>query len=477
MKRYRKNLFRVLLSYFLTIVVLFTNIALARGPALAQTGGQSGGGKREYTYDDTRYGTKGTRIDYVDGKGRVYKSIWYDNKVREMEKETTTYGIGEQKTVNTFIYNRTDDGGKQLATLKHLKTDSKGNEIYNEVKIFDKNQNRIGGSRFEVDANGEKRRYTWDPQKKDYVEVTEGGTRTNSAVSSSASPGFAVASDVTGGLNTTTFDTPRGKIYVNLPDNISAGDTISGTVVAEAEGQDDKTRTQNQGELSGYVVQIEKQQSSSTDRILKLFIPAAISITYLVLRDKKGKEVARCELPVASQQLTQLPAQEFGLPTMGQQGRPVEVTGTFDGDFKTTTLTVGGERMEILAESPRQLVVRNGNILIGPTQLVVSEQGRTATGEFRSIGIRLSAPKLDLLRGEQTTLTVTVLGLEGIKAPVPLVLENKSPGIISMGSANFERISISPSQVQGGTYTTQRPLTGIQRGAFTITGTVTSDRQ
>lgn len=72
-------------------------------------------------------------------------------------------------------------------------------------------------------------------------------------------------------------------------------------------------------------------------------------------------------------------------------------------------------------------------------------------------------------------LTVTVLGLEGIKAPVPLVLENKSPGIITMGSANIERISISPSQVQGGTYTTQRPLSGIQRGAFIIVGTVATD--
>jgi hypothetical protein len=110
-------------------------------------------------------------------------------------------------------------------------------------------------------------------------------------------------------------------------------------------------------------------------------------------------------------------------------------------------------------------------------QLVVREQGRTAVGQFRSIGLSLSAPKLDLLRGEQTTLTVKVFGLEGIKSPVPLVLENRSPGVIQMGGANRETIMISPSQVQAGTYTTQRPLTGIQRGGFTIVGTVTRDEQ
>ena len=303
------------------------------------------------------------------------------------------------------------------------------------------------------------------------VDSMDGITR-----STSASPGYQVANTVAGGLSVATFTTPQGTIYVNLPSDMAAGDTLSGTVVAEAQGQDDKKRTKNQGELAGYVVEIEKQQTSSTNRILRLSIPAAISTTYLVLRDKKGKEVARCELPLDQPPRTSpSTAQEFGLPTMGQQGRSIEVTGDFDGDFKTTNLMVGGEGMEILAESPRKLVVRNSSLKVGPSQLVVREQGRTATGEFRSLGISLSAPKLDLLRGEQTTLTVTVLGLEGIRAPVPLVLENKSPGIISMGSANIERISISPSQVQAGTYTTERALTGIQRGAFTIVGTVATD--
>lgn len=48
--------------------------------------------------------------------------------------------------------------------------------------------------------------------------------------------------EVSGGLRTITLTTPRGDIKVNLPGEISAGDTISGTVVAEPKGKDEKER-------------------------------------------------------------------------------------------------------------------------------------------------------------------------------------------------------------------------------------------
>ena len=65
-------------------------------------------------------------------------------------------------------------------------------------------------------------------------------------------PGFAVGNEVANGLSTTSFSTPRGKVQVNLPEDIAAGDTISGTVIAEPEGKDRKEQTRNQGELNGH---------------------------------------------------------------------------------------------------------------------------------------------------------------------------------------------------------------------------------
>ena len=417
---------------------------------------------------DDRYGTGGTREEERDATSRVRERSWKDRRGTTLEDEFTYYGANGKDVVVT-IYNPTPGGGLRRGRQTITKTDRDGKEISTETVIY-KDGIETSRTKTEVDRKGMKRNYKWDPQK-GYVELATNVTpQTARQGESSSERGFGVTSEVGGGLNTTIFATPRGKIRVNLPDDMAAGDTLSGTVIAEPQGKDDKERAANQGELSGYVVEIEKQQASSTSRSLKLAIPVASSSTYLVLKDKQRKEVARIEVPVFGQSP---PVEEFDLPTMGQQGRTVQVGGRFDGDFSTTNLKVGGEDLEVLAESPRRIVARNTSNKIGPTELVVGEQGRAARCEFRSLGLKLSAPKLDLLRGEQTTLTVAVLGLEGIKESVPLVLENQSAAIISMGGGNLERITVGPSQVEGGTYTIERPLTGIQRGAFTITATVT----
>lgn len=413
---------------------------------------------------DERYGRGGTREETKDGRGRVVKRVWKDRMGRVLEEERTSYGVGNQKTVWRTIYNPKPEGGTVRSKVIHTETDLVGDEILEETWIYNEKGQWIDGSRSEVLPNGKKKTSRWDPKEKRYVEVA-----------ATARPGFAVDSEMAGGLNTTTFTTPRGKISVNLTDDLAAGDTLSGTVTAQPEGKTEAERAQNQGELSGYVIEMEKQQTRATSQTLKWTIPAVVAVgtTALILKDKKGKEVARAPIPVLPE--SEEAVGEFRIPEIGQQGRPVEVLGSFDGDFSTTNLSVGGEELQKLAESPRKVVARNTSNKTGPTQLAVQEQGRTAHGEFRSLGIRLSAPKLDLLKGEQTTLTITVLGLEGIEKPVPLVLENRSSSVISMGGGNLQRISISPSQVQGDTYTTERPLTGIQRGAFTITATVTRD--
>jgi hypothetical protein len=485
--RESKNFFRQATRSLLISLAALACLALSRELVLAQlskpkdipapiSSKENGDGTKTFTFRDQRYGSDGEREETIDSKGRFLRRTWKDSKGRVLEEETTTYGKGDQKTVNTMYLNPLPNGQVVKGRETITKTDTAGNEIETEIRIFDRDSGlQIDGSKTQIDDNGKRKTFRFDAQNRKYVEEVPSVASRTSGGSSSAARGFAVASDTVSGLNTTTFDTPKGKIYVNLPDDISAGDTLSGTVVAEPEGQDDKTRTRNQGELAGYVVQLENQQSSSVERLLKLSIPATINTTYLILKDKNGKEVARSDVPVGKQQATA--PQEFGLPTIGQQGRPVEVTGNFDGDSGTTNLMLGDEELQILAESPRKLVARNTSNKVGVNQLVVREQGRTAVGQFRSIGLSLSAPKLDLLRGEQTTLTVKVFGLEGIKSPVPLVLENRSPGVIQMGGANRETIMISPSQVQAGTYTTQRPLTGIQRGGFTIVGTVTRDEQ
>ena len=72
-------------------------------------------------------------------------------------------------------------------------------------------------------------------------------------------PGGASKPDVktTGGLTVVTFAVDPGKITVKLPDDVRAGDTISGTVTTEPKGNTAEEEAKSQKELNGYVLDLE----------------------------------------------------------------------------------------------------------------------------------------------------------------------------------------------------------------------------
>lgn len=72
-----------------------------------------------------------------------------------------------------------------------------------------------------------------------------------------------------GGTSTTTFETPKGKIKVYLPDDMTAGDMISGTVVSEPSGKNEKEKERNADELQGYVVEFANQKSPISGGIIQ----------------------------------------------------------------------------------------------------------------------------------------------------------------------------------------------------------------
>ena len=132
--------------------------------------------------------------------------------------------------------------------------------------------------------------------------------------------------------------------------------------------------------------------------------------------------------------------------------------------------------MSPIAASPRKLIVRNTSEEVGPTTIDCSQHGVVTECPFRNIGIKLSAPKLNLLRGETTTLHVVVTGLAGITRPVPLELVNNSPNVINMSGGNVQQVVINPNQVQSdGTSAFDRTLTGNTTGPFGLIATAKWD--
>ncbi|HXD29519.1 MAG TPA: CHAT domain-containing tetratricopeptide repeat protein [Pyrinomonadaceae bacterium] len=284
--------------------------------------------------------------------------------------------------------------------------------------------------------------------------------------------GYQVEFKSANGLYTASFTTPQGVIRVNLPDDMAAGDTISGTVTTEPNGQNDAERAQNLAELKRHVLVIEGQQTPVGDEKFSWSIPRPLnSNSKNISLLQRGQAVATTTIPIAA---TPPPTpSQFTIPTGGQEGRLIQIKGPGNGIFSPQDyVKIGGKTMPPLAESPRSLVLRNATDSPGPTNIEARENGVGMQCPFRNIGINLSAPKLNLLRGETTTLHVVVVGLGGIVGDQSLDLENTSPSVIKMSGGDRQHVNLRASEVRpDGTYSIDRTLTGIMAGSFGVTGT------
>lgn len=272
-----------------------------------------------------------------------------------------------------------------------------------------------------------------------------------------------------------TLETPRGKIKVYLPDDMAAGDTISGTVITEPSGSSEPERQRNSAELSGYVVELQNQKAPLSGGVIqRVSLAHSGGAANLILLDAKGKQIGLAPIPLAS--ATQTPRSTgFNLPPLGQTSRAVQIQGPFDGDSANTSVKIGGIDAKVLAESPRKVVVESPPNVIGPTEIAVNENGNAATGSFRNLKIDLTAPKTSLLKGESTELHMQVRGLEELSEPVNVELQNQTPSSVNVAGGNTQNIVIAPAQVQsGGTFPWVTEMTGTGSGHFNITAGVTT---
>jgi hypothetical protein len=352
-----------------------------------------------------------------------------------------------------------------------------------------------------------------DPEVKQWWWTKKGGkqlgekkTGNPTSATTSITPqldGAAKASVVTAnGLHRASFDTIHGRVIVNLPDDIRAGDTISGTVVVEPKGNTKDERQNNTAKLSELKLNLGAKFPKDQKDLLILVTPGLIgdftvdvpdSFDYTIGVNAPLTDTKTVTITINSMIWfinNQPTSSDFLLPSMGQQGRPVEILGPFSGGASNTTLRFGPPGstaqdfekntesvsggfglIRPLAESPRKMVFEAPNNVSGPIALDLKEGSTQTIGAYRNVGVRLSAPKTNLLKGERTTLTTEVNGLQGINKPVPLTLEAK--GVILMEGGMFQPLFIQPSQVGAdGRYVTTREITGVLQGGWEATSTV-----
>jgi MbtH protein len=165
---------------------------------------------------------------------------------------------------------------------------------------------------------------------------------------------------------------------------------------------------------------------------------------------------------------------DFRIPDFGQNGRPVEIKGPFDGDIRTTEIRVGGQPVTPLAESSRSCFFISPNEKFGSTEITVQERNVEVKGTCRILSVELTADKLSLRSGEKSNVLIKVKGGRGVQQNVNLLLE--TIGAVNMEGGNVQNILLRPSDfvVDGVEVTAnvRKVVVGLRPGAFNINATV-----
>jgi len=281
---------------------------------------------------------------------------------------------------------------------------------------------------------------------------------------------------IAGGVSTASFVTPQGRIQVHVSGDAAPGDTISGVVLAEPAGATPQEQQANLGMLTGFVVELEGQQTKVAARQYEWTVPAALRVgrATLALRSADGRVVSQVPVPVDPQPpLPPRPGSaDVDLPSDLQVGRPAIIRGRWDGTLRGKTVDVAGGAAEVLASSPRQILFRVTQAQFGVVPIRLTDNGKVTEGMVRALGVRLSATNTQLVRGQRATLTTTVTGLAGITEPATLVYRNLSGANVQIEGGE-PRVTIQPRDITAdGTFVENRRLTGLQAGPFQIVASV-----
>ncbi|NIP39633.1 MAG: hypothetical protein GWO07_15045, partial [Candidatus Dadabacteria bacterium] len=101
--------------------------------------------------------------------------------------------------------------------------------------------------------------------------------------------------DTISAIQNIIFDTSHGRITVTLPEEILAGDMISGTIKKEPKGENKSDIEANMSMLDKYSVEINNTTRVASDNNIKFTIPKSSTggVTYMILRSASGDEWAR----------------------------------------------------------------------------------------------------------------------------------------------------------------------------------------
>jgi hypothetical protein len=272
--------------------------------------------------------------------------------------------------------------------------------------------------------------------------IVAAGLLGNAVLAAQVTP-YALKMETQPGVVIVTFTTEDGEARVYLPDDLSPGENFSGTVEA----------THN------FVIEFGDGSVEARRGAFRFTVPQVASDEFvpLILRNLRGRELARASISLTTEKE---PGREgFRVPELVQAGRFFPIFGPFDGDTDSTTLSIDGRAVPVLAESRHKAVARVPDAIIGAVGYRIAKKGVEKQGEIRSLAIAASEPAA-ARAGGSPIFDLSIRGLAGLKEDVPLRV-----------AQNY--FYLAPSAVAAdGTFTVSRAFDGIAPGTKSITATL-----
>ncbi len=293
------------------------------------------------------------------------------------------------------------------------------------------------------------------------------------SLSAPRTPGASAALASASGLYLAVFQVAEGKINVNVPNDVTAGDTILALVYPEPAGKNRQELDRNSASLSGYTVESDGSKMVSGGR-LRWTVPSRVpsGLATIRLRNRKGEVLTQCDVPVSpngADVRKSADTARFVLPLGARAAGAVSLWGSFPEDV-VPAIRVGGFAALVIAQSPRRIVFVSPPDAVGATTLEVKfGAAAVVTGPLHILAVESSATHSELVRGQRATLTVRVSGLQGLAAPAVLVLSNQSSANVALEGGALQKIPIPAAEVRrDGTWQLTRTLTGESGGTYVI---------
>ena len=299
----------------------------------------------------------------------------------------------------------------------------------------------------------------------------------------------------------TTFNTPNGTINVYLPDDIRSGDEITGTVTMQPKGSDDAQQTNNLNELLAYNLYLPndvpistntiKQNEGLTHKTLSFKVPVETALAF-ELKTKDNESVSIAEIPtlptvpIDQAVAEQNPGYLLAKKVISNSEPIVLLTSNANSNSPHIVLKEHNQTepktiaLESSIYSPRKSIYNLPQGLSGIYTLSLELPDGTVEviDLVNIVNIDASIGKGNLAKGEKTTLSMRVTGLEDCPyRPVQIELVNKTTSIIQLENGNEQLFPIDNSDNPDGfslsePFETSQNVIGETPGNFVINSTL-----